>query len=563
MYCNKENVNILTAMLIAHGIREAVVCPGSRNAPIVHNLAACGAIRCHAVTDERSAGFYAIGLAQASVLSDGATEMRPVAVCVTSGSALLNLAPAVAEAYYQHIPIVVVSADRPPQWIDQLDGQTLPQEGVFGRMVRRCVSLPEPLDDEQRWYCRRLINDALLHTRWHGRGPVHINVPISEPLFRFDTASLPDVHPITRHQISSADTSSAEVCREAFARAARPMIVIGQTLAGAVQSDVLRHLTERHAVISEPLGWDHALHADEMLRGVKDDTALSPDLIIYAGGTIVSKATRQFLRHTKARTLLLTSDMSVIADPTMHLTEVVPCPSAESLLHILQTLCDTTPGEYSERWHQALTHADRLSEEFVPRYSQMAVAKYFEQQLDDLDTPIHVHYANSSAIRLACIYAMHHVWCNRGVNGIEGSLSTAAGFSLGTDDMVVCVIGDLSFFYDQNALWNASLRGNLRIILLNNGGGSIFRNLPGLGVSEVAKTFVSGAHHTEAHGICEQNDIGYLRASNMTEMQIGITTLLTRQARRPMVLEVITDGDEDARVMKEYLSLFTNITINQ
>ena len=142
MYSNKENVNILTALLVAHGVRHAVCCPGSRNAPIVHNLNECPDIQCYPVTDERSAGFYALGMSQA--LS------QPVAVCVTSGTALLNLAPAVAEAYYQQRPLVVISADRPPQWIDQLDGQTLPQPDALGRFVRKAVTLPEVISRPPR-----------------------------------------------------------------------------------------------------------------------------------------------------------------------------------------------------------------------------------------------------------------------------------------------------------------------------------------------------------------------------------------------------------------------------
>ena len=150
MYSNKENVNILTALLVAHGVRHAVVCPGSRNAPIVHNLNECPDIQCYPVTDERSAGFYALGMTQCL--------KEPVVVCVTSGTALLNLAPAVAEAYYQHQSLVVVSADRPAAWIDQLDGQTLPQPDALGRFVRKAVSLPEPHDEEERWYCNRLVH---------------------------------------------------------------------------------------------------------------------------------------------------------------------------------------------------------------------------------------------------------------------------------------------------------------------------------------------------------------------------------------------------------------------
>ncbi len=184
MYSNKENVNILTALLSTFGVRHAVVCPGSRNAAIVHNLNECPEITCIPVTDERSAGFYALGMALG--------EKLPVIVCVTSGTALLNLAPAVAEAYYQCAPLIVVSADRPPQWIDQLDGQTLPQPDALGRFVRKAVTLPEPHNEEEHWYCNRLVNEALLETLRHGGGPVHINVPITEPLFEFTVEKLPE-----------------------------------------------------------------------------------------------------------------------------------------------------------------------------------------------------------------------------------------------------------------------------------------------------------------------------------------------------------------------------------
>ena len=179
MFCDKDNVNILTALLAAHGIRHAVVCPGSRNAPIVHNLKECEQIECHPVTDERSAGFYALGLALATA--------SPVAVCVTSGSALLNVAPAAAEAFYRHVPIIIISADRPAQWIGQLDGQTMPQTGALGCFVKKAVCLPEPNNDEQRWMCNRLVNEAITTATIHGWGPVHINVPITEPLFSFTT----------------------------------------------------------------------------------------------------------------------------------------------------------------------------------------------------------------------------------------------------------------------------------------------------------------------------------------------------------------------------------------
>lgn len=574
MYSNKENINLLTSLLVAKGITDAVVCPGSRNAPIVHNLNEAEQITCHPVTDERSAGFYAVGLAQATG--------RPVVVCVTSGSALLNVAPAVAEAFYQHVPLIVVSADRPQQWIGQLDGQTLPQQGAFGPMVRRSVQLPEPHDEEERWLCGRLINEALHLATCKGCAPVHINVPVTEPLFLFDEEKLPETTPFKAHTLPT--TFNVDTFK-AFAQAKRPMVVLGQLPDGAVATDTLCSLSQRCVVLAEPLSSPsyNITHGDEAVRVLMsadgdnvvapDSTdRFAPDAIVYIGGTVVSKTVRRFLRQAKAPTWVVTPNVLEVSDPLMSLTDIVECPMEETnalLLTLVAAIAnyETLAAEekashatnlsaeheaFRSRWQRLLDRCGAHAESYEPQFSQMATVRYFESQLEDLYEDLHVHYANSSAVRLANIYAAHRVWCNRGVNGIEGSLSTAAGFSLGTTDKVVCVIGDLSFFYDQNALWNGRLRGNLRIILLNNHEGGIFSTLPGLDDSPAAHDMVAAAHNTEARGICTQNDIGYLKATNMDEMQVGVVTLLTQQADRPMVLEVFTDAAEDAKAMREY-----------
>ena len=558
MYSNKENINLLTSLLVAKGITDAVVCPGSRNAPIVHNLNEAEQITCHPVTDERSAGFYAVGLAQATG--------RPVVVCVTSGSALLNVAPAVAEAFYQHVPLIVVSADRPQQWIGQLDGQTLPQQGAFGPMVRRSVQLPEPHDEEERWLCGRLINEALHLATCKGCAPVHINVPVTEPLFLFDEEKLPETTPFKAHTLPT--TFNVDTFK-AFAQAKRPMVVLGQLPDGAVATDTLCSLSQRCVVLAEPLSSPsyNITHGDEAVRvltSADGDKVVAPDstdrfvpdAIVYIGGTVVSKAVRRFLRQAKAPTWVVTPNVLEVSDPLMSLTDIVECPMEETNALLLTLVAATNLSAEHEafrsRWQRLLDRCGAHAESYEPPFSQMATVRYFESQLEDLYEDLHVHYANSSAVRLANIYAAHRVWCNRGVNGIEGSLSTAAGFSLGTTDKVVCVIGDLSFFYDQNALWNGRLRGNLRIILLNNHEGGIFSTLPGLDDSPAAHDMVAAAHNTEARGICTQNDIGYLKATNMDEMQVGVVTLLTQQADRPMVLEVFTDAAEDAKAMREY-----------
>ncbi len=509
MYSNKESVNILTSLLVAHGIRHAVCCPGSRNAPIVHNLTECPDIMCYPITDERSAGFYALGMSQCL--------QEPVAVCVTSGTALLNLAPAVAEAYYQHARLVVISADRPLAWIDQQDGQTLPQSDALGRFVRKAVSLPEPHDDESRWYCNRLINESLLEKH----APVHINVPISEPFFDFCVATLPEERKIELLPADISNQTLSHVCRM-FVQSKRPLLIAGQPM--------------------NP-GYDEAVCL------IGDDESYVPDLVLYIGGSIVSKRLKRFLR--KAKETWVVNATGEVTDTFMNLTRVIQGDAAV-VEDQIRFLLEQQPHPFVQKWETLLAKVRAHAAAYQPVYSEMATVKCFESQITIHSSLSTIHYANSTAIRLANIFAQHSVYCNRGVNGIDGSLSTAAGFSCVTDDSVFCVIGDLSFFYDQNALWNQNLRGNFRILLLNNGKGGIFNLLKGLEHSPARDQFVAAEHHTSAEGICQQNNVKYLKAANMEELQQGISTLLNMESSRPVLLEVFTDPAEDERVFKDY-----------
>lgn len=517
MYSNKENVNILTSLLVAHGIRHAVVCPGSRNSPIVHDLNECPDIQCYPVTDERSAAFYALGMAQAS--------NNPVVVCVTSGTALLNVLPAVAEAYYQHVPLVVISADRPSQWIDQLDGQTLPQPDALGRFVRHAVSLPEPHDDEERWYCNRLVNEALLDTRYQERGPVHINVPISEPLFDYSTAALPQERKIERMEAEMPPQVLSLVC-QMFMQAKRPMLIAGQPM--------------------NPL-------MDEAVLVVQNDESYVPDFVLYTGGAIVSKRLKRFLR--KAKETWVVNREGVVTDTFLNVTHIIQG-DGRLVADQVKLMLEQQGHPFYQKWRSLLADISRKTGAYEPAYSQMAAVRYFAQKMKGASPAI--HFANSTAIRLANIYPPQGlVYCNRGVNGIEGSLSTAAGYSCVTDHPVFCVIGDLSFFYDQNALWNQNLRGNLRILLLNNGKGGIFHMLPGLEQSAARDQYVAGEHDTSAEGICQQHHVGYRKAEDMRQMQMGIDWLIQTDSNRPLLLEVMTSATEDERVLKAYYQQFS------
>ncbi|MBP5338167.1 MAG: 2-succinyl-5-enolpyruvyl-6-hydroxy-3-cyclohexene-1-carboxylic-acid synthase [Prevotella sp.] len=568
MYSNKENVNILTALLVAHGVRRAVVCPGSRNAPIVHNLDECPHISCLPVTDERSAGFFALGLAQATD--------EPVAVCVTSGTALLNLLPAVAEACHQHVSLIVVSADRPAAWIGQMDGQTLHQPGALEPWVAKSVTLPEPDRASEaeastaRWHCNRLVNEALLEAWQDHRPCVHINVPISEPLFQFTTGKLSAERVIHRYAPPADYSCLCAPLLDDLTSAQRPMVVFGQMAPDHFDKKVADYLFSHVIVLHEQLAaFPSVSHFDEVLAaaGNSEDAIqeLLPDFVLYVGGTLVSKRLKAFLRRAANAHVWRVSPTGTVEDTFQNLRSIVTGDAEFTLNALSEKLARQHWSKglaYRRQWLKLLQQASNLAQTYAPPYSQMAAVKQLEQRLErlsDQEMPV-VHYANSSAIRLANIYARHHVWCNRGVNGIEGSVSTAAGFAAATDDdrMVVCVAGDLSFFYDQNALWNQNLRGNLRILLLNNGKGAIFDLLPGLEQSPARDRLVSACHQTSAEGICRQNGIGYLAARNADELEQGLDWLLSPGGDRPTLLEVFTSAQADTNTYADYYKWICN-----
>lgn len=562
MFSDKENINILTSLLAAYPVRHAIVCPGSRNAPIVHNLHECESIDCHSVTDERSAGFYALGMAQAT--------MSPVVVCVTSGSALLNVIPAVAEAYYQHIPLIVVSADRPAAWIDQLDGQTIHQDRTLEHFFLKSVTLPEPKDTTEKWYCNRLVNEALLSMTHDDKGPIHINIPVTEPLFNFNISKLPTEREIRRIGKTTNYHALNDGALSGFFTAERPMVVLGQMEQNEAACLPIDAISRHAVVLSEPLSeYIPGTRFEEFLATEKAYRAsYMPDFILYVGGIIVSKRLKHFLRKATGAETWIVNGRGNVTDTFMNLQGIIEGTSKDVMNHIAVCIekgtyphdgsCEKKAlkikdtSSFREQWHEELTKASRHIANHAPRYSQMLAVKTFEQQLDNIQNKkCKVHYANSSAVRLGCIYAKHHIFCNRGVNGIEGCLSTAAGYSI-INGMTFCVIGDLSFFYDQNALWNKELDNRFRILLLNNGCGGIFHRLEGLQDSPARDNYIAARHDTTAEGICRQNNIDYLQAHDTTELDRQISLLVNGSGNRPVLLEVFTDAIEDKEAIDKY-----------
>nr|WP_229127748.1 2-succinyl-5-enolpyruvyl-6-hydroxy-3-cyclohexene-1-carboxylic-acid synthase [Bacteroides nordii] len=548
VYTDKKNILQLVALLEAHGVTKIVLCPGSRNIPLVHTLSTHPSFKCYSVTDERSAGFFAIGLA----LNGGA----PAAVCCTSGTALLNLYPAVAEAFYQNVPLVVISADRPAAWIGQMDGQTLPQPGVFGTLVKKSVNLPEIYTDEDEWYCNRLVNEALLETHHHGKGPVHINVPVTEPIFRFTTETLPEVRVITRYQGLNIYDRDYNDLIQRLNQYQKRMIIVGQmNLIYLFEKKYSKLLYKHFAWLTEHIGnqtipgipvknFDVAIYAmDGEMQG-----KMAPELLITYGGHVVSKRLKKFLRNNPPKEHWHVSPDGEIVDLYGSLTTVIEMDPFEFLEKIAFLLENKTP-QYPLLWEN---FCKTLPQPELP-YSEMSAIGALIQALPQQCA---LHLANSSAVRYAQLFtvpATVEVCCNRGTSGIEGSLSTAVGYAAASDKLNFVVIGDLSFFYDMNALWNGNFGANLRILLLNNGGGEIFHTLPGLEMSGTSHKFITAVHKASAKGWAE--DRGFLYQKVEDEVQLEEAMQLFTQPEpmtQPVLVEVFTNKNKDARILKDF-----------
>ena len=398
MYTDKKNILQLVALLEAHGITKVVLCPGSRNTPIVHTLSNHPNFTCYAVTDERSAGYFAIGLA----LNGG----KPAAVCCTSGTALLNLHPAVAEAFYQNVPLVVISADRPAAWIGQMDGQTVPQPGVFQTLVKKSVNLPEIHTEEDEWYCNRLVNEALLETNHHGKGPVHINVPISEPLFQFTVDALPEVRVITRYQGLNVYDRDYNDLVDRMNKYQKRMIIIGQmNLIYLFEKRYIKLLYKHFAWLTEHIGnqtvpgipvknFDAALYA---MPEEKIDQMV-PELLITYGGHVVSKRLKKFLRQHPPKEHWHVSPDGEVVDLYGSLTTVIEMDPFEFLEKIASLLDNRTP-DYPRVWENYC----KIIPEPEFAYSEMLAVGTL---LKALPESCALHLANSSVVRYAQLYSI-------------------------------------------------------------------------------------------------------------------------------------------------------------
>lgn len=554
----KEQISLLAMLMTEKGITHVVVSPGSRNAPVIIILSQYEQLNLVSIADERSAGFYALGIAL--------TTGKPVALVCTSGSASLNYAPAIAEAYYQKVPLLVITADRPEEWIDQGDGQTIRQEGIFANYIRKSYQLPvSAAMPDQQWYTERLINEAIDRCLYPAAGPVHINLPLAEPLYNI--AEQPSQPTVRNIRMAACETvvSEAELSRltTRWNNAGRKMILTGQlpqnlplqsALDQLAQNDSVIVLTETTSNLYNPA---YIGCIDRVIDGMDESATAEfrPDILLTFGGAVVSKKIKSLIRKMKPAEHWHTGDDpdEFYLDTFQSLTLTIPV-KAEVFAGQLAANSVNNPGNYRRLWHDRSSIRKQLHNRYTAsiQYSDFQV---YDVLFNHIPVNTWVHLSNSTPVRYAQLFDHKPGFltaANRGTSGIDGCVSTAAGAASVSAEPVTVISGDISFLYDSNALWNQQLDVRFRIVLINNGGGNIFRILEVPADFPAMEPYIETVHPYSAEGLVSAFGLNYFRATDKQSLLAVLDDFYDYSRQKAALLEIFTPNIESAKVLKDY-----------
>ena len=565
----------------ARDIRHIVISPGSRNAPLTIGFTGDNYFNCYSIVDERCAGFFALGIAQ--------QIQKPVALVCTSGSALLNYYPAIAEAFYSQIPLVILSADRPKHLVGIGDGQTINQEEVYKNHILFSANLKQDLNEDQSFLQDEdlpifktienklerflglqqtiqkqnelLINKALNHALYEN-GPVHINVPFNEPLY--ETLNTLDVTPNVEAisvKSESLDQSLIGNLVSDWNNADKKMVIVGVNPPDSIDQKWLELLADDNSVIVFTETTSNLYHSNffpsiDKIIAPLDEAAfknLQPDILITFGGLIVSKKIKAFLRtykpkqhwhidKHKANDTFFSLEHHIKTTPNLFFSE------------FLERIKPKAASTYYKTWSTVKNqreHKHKVYLEQIP-FSDLSVFQIILRSIPDNTV---LQLSNSSTVRYAQLFNINktlNVFCNRGTSGIDGSTSTAIGCAVANKNkQTVFITGDLSFFYDSNALWNNYIPKNFRIIIINNQGGGIFRILPGNKDSEDFDTFFETKHTLTAKHICKMFDFEYNNIDNMNDLNNILQTFYA-ESNVPKILEIFTSRTLNDSILLNY-----------
>ena len=552
----RQGIKNIPEICAQHGVRKVVIAPGSRNAPLIFAFTAQPGMECLSITDDRSAAYFALGMAQQSG--------EAVALVCTSGTAVLNFAPAIAEACYQNLPLLVFTADRPAELIDQADGQTLRQTNIFANYIKASFELPvETVIDAELHFSDRQVSQAIDTAVSYPQGPVHINVPLREPIY----TAIPEHHsnPKIIKTLSASqklNDESLKTLQNSWLKYKRKLVIFGVFPKNECLSELARRLANEpdvvvvaenlsniaaEKVITQPESLFSRINSKEKIDN------FVPELVVTIGHSVICKQLKIFLRsHRPAEQWQIESSMPYI-DTYKSLTTVIPGLATEVLNKMPFT---TTESEFSASYQTEMKQINQLHDEFIKNASISDMAVTIEL-LSQIPADTVLHLANSTAVRWTQLFPARTdltYICNRGTSGIDGSMSTAAGYAYASKQSTVFLTGDLSFIYDSNALWNNYIGNNLKIIVMNNNGGNIFRFIGDKQLMEKNLDFFTTPHHARIKPLVEAYGLDYLACNKTEDLTASINTLLN--ASKATVLEISTDADLNTENYKGY---FKNI----
>jgi 2-succinyl-5-enolpyruvyl-6-hydroxy-3-cyclohexene-1-carboxylate synthase len=530
-----QSIYDIAALCAKKGLTQAILCPGSRCAPLTLAFARHPEITCRTITDERSAGFIALGIAQQLA--------SPTILVCTSGTAAYNFAPAVAEAYFGKRPLIIFTADRPTEWVGQQDGQTIYQADLFGKHVKASYQLPQTYEhDDDLWAINRIVNEAINLARQEPQGPVHINVPFREPLYPAKDETF-EYSPSVRVMDDLRTSFELSDEQKAFIKQSLPAYENILLVAGQLDADLKLHeaLMKLLSVRNVPVVGDitsnlHVInklvgHADLFLGQCPEGVlkTLKPDLLITFGNSTISKNLKLFLRKYSPVAHWHIQPAGPVADTFKSITTIFQSSPAS----FFEFLSAVPPAENFQRQKQ--DNYDQLWE-IEERRVVHTLNKYFSsEQLSELDLVNHLiknvpsdsnlHLANSMSVRYANFIGLNsnhrsvHVYSNRGTSGIDGCTSTCIGHSLTNNATNILITGDLALFYDRNAFWHNYPTPNVRILLLNNHGGLIFKLIDGPGTTPEADEYFITRQQLNAKNLCAEFGIEYLKADSVRKIK--------------------------------------------
>ena len=531
---------------LAKGVTDIVISPGSRNAPLTIGFANNPNFNCYSIADERCGAFFATGMAQ--------QLKKPVAVICTSGSALLNYYPAVAEAFYSQIPLIVISADRPHDKIDIGDGQTIRQENVFANHILLSANLLEDASSEND----RLINEAINIAQLE-KGPVHINAPFEEPLYETVTELSVQSEVFDRIVEVPKIIEDLTPYLQKWNSAKKKLILVGVNDPSTIDKAIIEQLAKDPSV-TVMVETTSNLHHDSFLNSIDtvitpftpdDFEAYRPEILLTFGGMVVSKRVKAWLRKYNPK-------------EHWHIDPYRAYDTFGALTKHFEIDANTFFAEFlpqtivvESNYHamaQELNALRKIKHDEYLATIPFSDFKAYEIILPQLPENSQLQVSNSSAIRYLQLFDVKEsieVFCNRGTSGIDGCTSTAVGAAVGSGKENIVITGDVSFLYDSNALWNNYIPKDFKIIVINNGGGGIFRILPGHQETPVFNTYFETEHHLTAEHLAKMYGFGYQQASDEANLKSELDRFL-QKSDKPKLLEVFTPMRENDKILMQY-----------